>query len=401
MSAQFEFNPDDPAYIADPYPTYRYLREHAPAYFWEGPPAWVFSRYDDVVAILRDPRFSMDFRDWEHAGHDGGADATEFGRLIAKAMFTLPPAEHARVRKLVGRVFTPRALEWMRESAQAIVDDSLRQLGDTATLDVPSQFADSIPLRGIGVMLGVPPDRMDTFLRFGDGVSRAARPGVNHAERQRALVPFDEGLTMMRALIAERRQHGGHGVLAGLVEVRDRDDRLSDDEIIELVMALITAGTETVAHLICFAVLTLLRHPEQLALLRAEPGLIRNALDEVLRYDNFQKTGVARFALQEAEIGGAVIRKGQMIFPLLPSALRDPDVFPEPDRFDIRRDQTNNVTFGTGFHHCIGAALARVEGEVAIGTLIQRFPNLQLNGEPTFGLDPLLRKMVSLPVRLR
>jgi cytochrome P450 enzyme len=185
-----------------------------------------------------------------------------------------------------------------------------------------------------------------------------------------------------------------------LIEVRDREDRLTDDEIIELVMAVITAGTETVAHLICFSVLTLLRHPDQLAVLRREPSLLRNAIEEALRYDSFGKNGVARFALDDVPIRDVTIGKGQMVFPLLPAALRDPDVFPHPDTFDIRRDQTSNVMFGTGLHHCIGAALARLEGEVAVGTLLARFPSMTLAGKPRFLPHPLLRKMASLPVRL-
>jgi cytochrome P450 len=399
VSLPFEFDPDDLEYIANPYPTYRYLQEHAPAYFWPTGRAWIFSRYKDVVAILRDGRFSMDFQDWEHAQRRAPEENSEFGRLIAKALFTLPPAEHARVRKLSGRVFAPRALEWIRETVQAIVDDSLNRAG--ATFDVARDFAEPLPLRGIRVMLGVPTELDADFLRFGDSVSRAARPGVDPAEHDRILAPFDDGLRMLRSLIAERRRQPGlPGVLSALVAVRERDDRLTDDEIIELVMALITAGTETVTHLICFAVLTLLRHPDQLALVRREPRLLRSALDETLRYDNFGKNGVARFALEEVPMAGVTIGKGAMVFPLLPAALRDPDVFPNPDLFDIRRDQTDNVPFGTGFHHCIGAALARLEGEVAVGTLLTRFPDAQLAGEPRYTRDPLIRKMVSLPVRL-
>jgi len=152
-SQPFQFNPDDLAYIENPYPTYRYLREHVPAYWWEAGRAWVFSRYADVVAILREPRFSMDFQDWEHAQRRSGGEESEFGRLIAKALFTLPPGEHARVRRLVGRVFTPRALEWVREPTQTIVDAHLPDAKRTTTFDLAREFADPIPLRVIGAML--------------------------------------------------------------------------------------------------------------------------------------------------------------------------------------------------------------------------------------------------------
>jgi cytochrome P450 enzyme len=401
VSEPFEFDPDDLAYIENPYPTYRYLRERAPAYWWPTGRAWVFSRYADVVAILREPRFSMDFQDWEHAGRRPEAEVSEFGRLIAKALFTLPPSEHSHVRRLAGRAFTPRALEWVRGPAQTIVDAHLRDTGMASTFDVARQFAEPIPLRVIGAMLGMTGELETPFLRFGESVSGAARPGLASDENDRILAPFPDALAVLRRVIDERRRKPGTDVLSALTQIRDRDDRLTDDEIIELIMALVTAGTETVTHLICFTVLTLLRHPEQLALLRREPTLMRAALDEVLRYDSFPKNGVARFALDDVEIHGVTVKKGQMVFPLLSAALHDPDVFPDPERFDIRRDQSDNVAFGTGLHHCIGAPLARLESEIAVASLLERFPALSLAGKPVYARHPLLRKMTSLPVRLR
>jgi cytochrome P450 len=285
--------------------------------------------------------------------------------------------------------------------APEVVDASVRRADEGAVFNLALDFAETIPVRAIGLMLGVPPDQADCFLRFGESVSNTARPGIAQDERDRLLLPFDDGLRLLRELIRRRREQPGTDVLSALAAARERGDGLGDDEIIELVMSLITAGTETSAHLICFGVLSLLRHPDQLALLRREPGLMRTAIDEILRYDSFAKNGVARFALQEAEIGGVTIAKGQMVFPLLAAALRDPEVFPDPDVFDIRRDPSSNIAFGTGPHHCIGAPLARLQGEVALATLVTRYPALSLAGEPTFVNDPLLRKMSWLPVRLR
>lgn len=399
-NSSFHFDPDDLAYIADPYPTYKYLRENAPAYWWPAIPAWLFSRYDDVVAILRDPRFSLDFQDWALAPPRVETERTEFERLMAKALFTLPPPEHARIRKLVGRVFTPRSLEWVRQPVQALVDASLRDASAGEVFDVARHLAEPLPLRTIAAMMAIPADLEKAFLLFGDSVGRAARPGIEDGERERLLAPLAEGLELMRTVIGERRRAPGRDVLSALTLVRDGDERIGDDEIISLLISIITAGIETAAHLICFTVLTLLRHPDQLALLRREAGLMRNTLDEVLRYDSFPKNGVARFALAEVEMRGVTIEKGQMVFPLLPSAMRDPEVFPNPDVFDIRRDQGANVSFGTGNHHCIGAPLARMQGEVAVGTLLARFPDLTLAGEPRFERHPLLRKMAALPVRL-
>jgi cytochrome P450 len=153
-------------------------------------------------------------------------------------------------------------------------------------------------------------------------------------------------------------------------------------------------------HLLCFATYNFLRHPDQLALVKADPSLMRGALEEVLRFDSFGKNGVPRFVTEETELGGVRLRKGQMIYPHLPAALRDPDAFPNPDTFDVRRDRVANISFGTGPHHCIGAALARLEGELAMGSLFARFPTLALAGEPQFAPHPFMRKMESLPLRI-
>ena len=399
VSSPFVFDPEDPEYTKDPYPTYRRLHEQAPAYHWAAAHAWVFSRYHDVVAIMRDRRFSLNFEDWEFAVRRPEAKRSDFERLMQKGLFALPPEGHTRIRKLVSPAFTPRAIEGMRGAVQQIVDATLADVG--VELDIASAFADSIPLRAISTILGIPAAMDATFRRFGQSLIDATQPRLTEEERARILEPFAEGLALLHEVIAERRRRPGDDLLSALIAAHDDGDRLDRDELVALVMALISAGGETTTHLICFAVATLLRHPAELAILRADPSLWRNALDECLRFDNFGKNGLPRFATEELQVRGVVIRKGQLVYPHLPAALRDPDVFAEPDRFDIRREQYANITFGTGPHHCIGAALARLEGQVAVGTLLTRFPALGLAGEPVFAPHPFLRKMSSLPVRLR
>jgi len=195
--AAIRFDPADPEYIRNPYPTYRLLRERAPAYYWSEGKAWIFSRYPDVVAILRDNRFSLDVQQWEHAQIRSQTDTSEFERLTARALFTLPPADHTRVRKLAGKAFTPRALERIRGEVQAIVDDTLADVDECAVFNLEGDFAKAIPVRAIGAMLGVPSSDADLFHRFGESVSDTARPGIGNEERERLLAPFDDGLALL------------------------------------------------------------------------------------------------------------------------------------------------------------------------------------------------------------
>jgi cytochrome P450 enzyme len=395
----FTYNPEDAEYTKDPYPTYRYLRERAPAYHWASAHAWVFTRYHDVVEIMRDRRFSTNVEEWEFAVHRPESERSDYERLFHKGLFALPPEDHTRVRKLVSPAFTPRAIERMRGSVQQIVDATLADAG--TELDIAKSFAESIPLRAISSIFDIPAHADQTFRRFGQSVVDGLDTRLTPEERARILEPFPAGLALLREIIAERRRRPGDDLLSALIAAQEDGDRLDTDELVSLVMALISAGGETTTHLICFATRTLLRHPDQLALLRADPTLLRNALDECLRFDNPGKNGLPRFVTEELQFRGVALRKGQLVYPHLPAALHDPEVFAEPERFDIRRDQHANVSFGTGPHHCIGAALARLEGQVAVGTLLTRFPALELAGETTFAAHPFLRKMSSLPVRLR
>jgi cytochrome P450 len=288
----------------------------------------------------------------------------------------------------------------MRDGVQKIVDEALALIEPVDGTFNVTHFADYIPLRGISTVLGIPPEHDPTFRRFGQSVVDANNPAQTPEERVRALAPFGEGAELLRKLIEERRRDPGPDVLSTLIQAEEAGERLSHDELIALVMALISAGSETTVHLICFATYNLLRHPEQLALVKADPALMRNALDEVLRFDSFGKNGVPRFAVEATELSGVQLRKGQMVYPHLPAALRDSDVFPDAGTFDIRRDRIANISFGTGPHHCVGAALARIEGELAVAGLLSRFPTLQLAGEPVYAPHAFLRKMEVLPLRL-
>jgi cytochrome P450 enzyme len=394
------FNPDDPEFTRNPYPTFERMRREPP-YLWPPYDAWLFSRYEHVAAIMRDDRrFSHDWRDWERKLPAPSGELQEFDRLRATGLFGLPAAAHTRLRKLISPAFTPRALERMRHRVQAIVDEAVEQIAvRDGRFDVTS-YADRIPLRAISDVLGVPRDSEAQFRAFGQAVVDAGNPRLSPEERARLLVPFPAGLALVKGLIDARRSAPRDDLMSALCAAEEAGDRLSHDELLSLVIALIAAGSETTVHLICFAVRTLLLHPEQLALVRNDPALLRSAVDEVLRFDSFGKIGVPHFAREDVSIGGVQVRRGQMVDPMLAAALRDPEAFPQPDVFDVRREQTANIAFGTGPHHCVGAALARMEGQMAIATLLSRFPELALDGEAVFAVSPFMRRIAALPVRI-
>lgn len=402
----FVFNPEDMGYTANPYPTYRHLREQAPVYWWPQGRGWVVSRYHDVVAVMRDgARFTPNMTEWEYAppydpNRKLAPQVVEFYKLMNAGLFQLPPGDHQRVRKLVSPAFTPRSIERMRGEVQAIVDQLLAAAGGKdGHLDVVTDVAEHLPIRAISRMLDIPA-RYDTpFRHFGTALIDSTNPRLTPDELAETLAPLPEGIALLHEVTEERRHHPGSDLLSTLIHAEEEGHKLSRDELVSLVAALITAGAETTVHLVCFAMNQLLLHPEDAEALRRDPSLTRNALEEVLRYDSFGKSGVGRVALEDVEIRGTLIRKRQMVIPLLPSALRDPEVFPKADTFDIRRDHTMTVNFGSGAHFCLGAALARLEGEVAVNTMLARYPRMTLAGEARFAPHAFLRKMSTLPVR--
>jgi cytochrome P450 len=205
---------------------------------------------------------------------------------------------------------------------------------------------------------------------------------------------------MLEDLMAERRKAPGGDFYSKLIHAEEQGERLTEAEVISTVALMISAGCEPPRHLISFAIYDLLRHPDELERLRREPTLLRNAVDEVGRFDSFGKLNLPRFPRKDVELCGVPIRKGQQIFGVFASALRDPAVFPDPDRFDIRRDQTRSMLYGDGLHVCLGMWLARHMAEAAVGTLVRRFPRMKLAGPPVFTRNAFFRKMISLPVRL-
>ncbi len=393
--ADIHFNPMEPEFVADPYPTYHRLRaedpvHHSPLGFW------VLTRYADVIAMLRDPRLVKE--------PIAAFVAARFGMTppgLGLSMLDRDPPDHTRLRGLVSKAFTPRALESLRPHIQQIVDGLLAQVEGKREMDLIEQFAYPLPVRVICEMLGVPVADHERFKQWGLDIARGLDaimlpPDSDVARKSMAGRHALSGY--FRELIAERRAAPRDDMLSALIAAEEAGDKLNEDELMATCILLLVAGHETTVNLIGNGTLALLRHPDQLRRLRDNPGLIATAVEELLRFDGpVQRT--ARIPSEDVTIGGQTIPKGEMVMPFLGAADRDPVQFADPDRLDIGRTDNRHIAFGMGVHFCLGAPLARMEGQIAINTLVKRFPKLALaTDRPEFRQSLTLRGLASLPV---
>ena len=390
------FNPMDPEFLADPYPTYHRLREedpvhHSPLDFW------VLTRYEDVAAVLRDPRFIKEPLVSMVAARFGVSVPPGVGL----SMLDRDPPDHTRLRSLVSKAFTPRVVEGLRPRIQKMVDDLITRAEAVGTMDLIEEFAYPIPVNVICEMLGVPVDDHERFkgwsLDIARGLDSVWLPLESEIPKRSGAARHAIG-DYMRGLIAERRASPRGDLLSALIAAEEAGDKLSEDELIATCILLLIAGHETTVNLIGNGTLALLLHPEELRRLRETPGLITSAVEELLRYDGpVQRT--ARITSTEVTIGGRTIPKGEMVMPFIGAADRDPSQFPDPDRLDLGRADNRHIAFGWGIHFCLGAPLARVEGQIAIDTLVRRLPGLALvDAEPEHRQSLTLRGLKALPV---
>lgn len=400
LDSDLAFDPLSPEFDEDPSRIYRELRERDPVHWWPPGRSWVVTRYEDAVSILGDSsRFSGDYRKWrEYVPPPPDEAATPMAMIHEHGLFGLQDPDHRRVRGLVNQAFTPGSTAAIRGAVEVIVDQALAPFRAGDLIDIVRDFAEFIPLRVIAALLGIDGERAIGFREWGHLMYQSTHPQLSDADRLRINVRLPEGCELLLRIFEE---HGpaGRGLLGRLLGAEERGDRLSKDELLSLVGGLITAGAETTVHLIAFGVLTLLRHPDQLQLLRDDPGLIGNAVEEVLRYADFGK-GTYRYATQDVAIRGKTIRRGDMVRVMIAAAQRDDRVFPDPDLFDIRRNLSQSIAFGRGPHTCLGSSVARLEGRIALGALVGRFPQMELAGGPRFVPNSRLRNLSSLPVRL-
>ncbi|HZO43705.1 MAG TPA: cytochrome P450 [Methylomirabilota bacterium] len=391
------FNPMDPEFLADPYPTYHRLRaedpvHHSPLGFW------VLTRYEDVSSVLRDPRFVKE----PLAALVAARFGAEVPRGVGLSMLDRDPPDHTRLRSLVSTAFTPRVVEGLRPRIQQIVDDLITRAEAAGGMDVIEEFAYPIPVNVICEMLGVPVADHERFrgwsLDIARGLDSIWLPPDSEIPRRSAASRHAIS-DYFRGLIVQRRASPRNDLLSALIAAEAAGDKLSEEELVATCILLLIAGHETTVNLIGNGMLALLRHPAELRRLRESPGLITSAVEELLRYDGpVQRT--ARVASADATIGGRTIAKGDMVMPFIAAADRDPAQFPEPDRLDLSRSDNRHIAFGWGIHFCLGAPLARIEGQIAIDALVRRLPGLELaTHAPEYRQSLTLRGLKTLPVK--
>lgn len=396
------FNPLDPSFRIDPYPTYERLRIEAPRHFASFG-VWVLSKYADCVKVLHDPHTSSDERNselyQEFIKQEGMAQYAE-AREVMKPFLFMDPPDHTRLRGLVTKAFTPRVVDSLRPRMQQIVDGLIDKGLASGQMEIIEEFAYPLPVTVISELLGVPPEDGEKFKGWSRELARALDPEFTISQeeleqRRQTVFTFAD---YFRGLIEERRTNPGDDLLTSLIAAEDQGDKLTEQELLSTCILLLIAGHETTVNLIGNGMLALLRNPDQMEKLREDPPLSRNTVEEVLRYDPpVQMT--ARTALEEIDIGDLTLSKGQQVVILLASANRDPDQFPDPNRFDIGRDRIPHIAFSQGIHFCLGAPLARVEGQIALGTIARRIPNMQLaTDEPEYKEQIVLRGLAALPV---
>ena len=370
------FNPFRPAYRNDPYPTYRALRENAPVYRHPILRSLILTRYADCEEVLRRPDFSVDRMQTPIlaqllAEASAGAD---FADAIRLNLLMMDPPDHTRVRGLVNRAFTPRAVEKLEPRIQEIVDRQIDGVQGRESFDLMTELAVPLPIIAISELLGIPADDHKQMKLWSDELAVIVDPFQAMNGFQALQRTFAELGDYFRALFKERRAQPRDDLISALVAVEDEGQHLNETELLTLVALIMGAGHETTTKLIGNAVVALLRYPDERRRLQDDPGLIDSAVEEFLRFDSpVQVTD--RIATDDTHVAGVPVRKGQIVVTLLAAANRDPERFPDPDRLDLGREDNRHLAFGHGVHFCLGSPLARLEARIAIGTLLRRLPD--------------------------
>jgi cytochrome P450 len=385
----------DPAdgLLDHPYDVYRRLRETAPVHRITGPdgtPAWVVTRYDDVRAALADPRLSLDKR---HATA-GTYKGFSLPPALDANLLNMDPPDHTRVRRLVGRAFTPRRVQQLRTPIRETADRLLDALGTHGTTDLVATYAAPLPITVICDLLGIPDHHRRDFREWTDTLV-APDPARPEAGKE-AVVAM---LGFFTRLLADKRAEPADDLLSDLIAVRDEGDRLSEDELMSLAFLILFAGYENTVQLIGNSVLALLQHPEQLAAVREDPARLAGTVEEFIRYEAPALFAIRRFPVEDVTIAGVTIPAGETVWVSPSAANRDPARFPDPDRLDLTRDASGHLALGHGIHYCLGAPLARAETEISLAALLERFPELALADDGIRWRRSLrARGLVALPV---
>jgi pimeloyl-[acyl-carrier protein] synthase len=390
-------DPNDPKFLANPYPFYRILRERDPIHF-HPLGVWLVARHADAMTVWSDPRFAHpDYK--SQLPMDGQPDPLESMR--SKIFVSMNPPDHTRLRKAFTDIFNRRYFDSLRPLVEKSVATLLDMHGAGSEMDVVRDLAEPLPLGMISEIMGVPPEDRAMLRGWSNRAVRAM--GIMPSEMERAAgseaaLKFDE---YFRLKLQERKLKPGTDVISCLARAQTRGCEISDDEIVANTTLLFSAGHETTVSLISNGARLLLTHRMQFENLRRNPALMTSAVEEILRYEPPAQF-FGRVAIEDVELGGKVIRRGQTLYILVGAINRDPELFKEPEIFEITRVQNPHLTFGHGLHSCIGQYLARMEGTIALGALLQRFPNMRLaSSETHWSSLPGSRVQLSMKVRLR
>lgn len=390
----------------NPYPFYSYLLEHEPVRYIEENGFWVISRYEDVNRLLKDPAIGREYRNamtgpYEEPPQQVVNEWKPVNDLLENWMLLRDAPVHTRLRGLVSPAFTPRAMERLRQNIRGIAEQLADQMAEGKEADLISAFAFPLPVIVIAEMLGVPPEDRELFKGWSHTFARILEGGEQTPDFAGQAIGAAEEITVyFRELIAQRQKAPKDDMISELLHAKEQADALTEQELIATCVLLLVAGHETTVNLISNTMLALLEHQELHARLLSEPTLAATTVEEVLRYESpVQHT--SRIALDEIKIGDQTIKQGQYVTVMLAAANRDPAQFHDPDRFLIDRTPNRHLAFASGAHFCLGAPLARMEGEIALSVLMQRFPEMRyLDTRPNWRPNMLFRGLGTMQVQL-
>jgi cytochrome P450 len=401
--ADLGFRPRDLGFIADPYPAYAKLRAAGRILHNPETEQWIIPHHQDVNTLLRDRRFGRTYLHLathpEMGRPEDPPHTAPFWHLIRNGILDMEPPDHTRVRRLVAKAFTPRRVEELRPTVQRLMDGLVDEVLGAGEVDLIARVAEPLPVTVIAELLGIPEADRHHLRPWSAEICRMYELNPTEEDGRAASAAAMEFSDYLRGLIRERRRRPTEDLIGGLVQVIDQGDRLTEDEMIGTCVLLLNAGHEATVNMTGNGWWALFRNPDQLARLRADHALIPRAVEELMRYDTPLQM-FERWVLENVEIHGVRVARGQELALLFGSANRDPAAFDRPDELDLGREPNPHMTFGAGIHFCLGAPLGRVELETSFGSLLRRAPHMELAAEPEWKPNYIIRGLRELRVRL-
>jgi cytochrome P450 len=395
------FDPHDLGFVAHPYPVYTRLREAGPIHYFEGTNQWIVPRYRDVNRLLRDRRFG---RTYHHlASHEEMGRPPEpewhvpFWNLIRAGILDMEPPDHTRVRTLVNKAFTPRRVEELRPFVQRIMDELADRVAGAGEFDLIKEIAEPLPVTVIAELLGVPEADRHLLRPWSGEICRMYELNPTDEDARAAVGASEEFSEYLRELSRERRREPKEDLITALTQVVEEGEKLTEQELIGTCVLILNAGHEATVNVTGNGWWSLFRHPDQLRRLRDDHSLVPHAVEELMRYDTPLQM-FERWVLEDAEIAGQHVARGQELALLFGSANRDPEAFDRPDELDVGRERNPHMSFGAGIHFCLGAPLARIELQTSFATLLRRLPGMDLVEEPEWKPNYIIRGLKELRV---